>query len=164
MINTIDCGCTDMYSPKRILLAAFIPGMIFCFYQRLWSAEKPTEMELLVKELRPVVEFTGVESKEPFKDVFYKSKETAVEVKPVEKETQPPLPELSIQGIILGSSIPCVIINNAVLKEGESLGEIKISKIEKQGVKVLYKGWNYTLPSPAASISLKDPEGGKNEK
>ncbi len=153
-----------MYSPKRILLAAFIPGMIFCLYQKLWSAEKPLEMDVLIKELRPVIEFTGVASKEPFKDVFYKVKEPVVEAKPVEKETQPPLPGLTIQGIILGSSIPCVIINNEVLKEGESLGDIQITKIEKQGVRILYKGWNYTLPSPAASISMKDSEGGKNEK
>ena len=144
-------------------------GLIFCFSQKLLSAEKSIEpvtvaVDPLLRELRPVVEYTGVETKEPFRDVFYKIKEPVIDVKPVEVETQPPLPELTIQGIIFGSNVPCVIINNAVLREGQSLGEIQVTKIDKGGVRILYKGWNYTLPSPASLIPEKDPEGGKNEK
>jgi type II secretory pathway component PulC len=166
MIKAI--GGADMHSHKGVVPVMVALGLIFCFSQKLLFAEKPVEPASLpapfLKELRPAVEFTGVESKEPFKDVFYKVPQAVVEVKPVENETQPPLPELTIQGIIFDSSVPCVIMNNVVLREGQSLGEVQVTKIEKEGVRLLYKGWNYTLPSPAASVPKKDHEGGKNEK
>lgn len=164
MIKAI--GRLDMHTHKGIVLVMVALGLIFCPNQKLFSAEKAVEPAALVtdpllKELRPTVEFTGVKSKEPFKDVFYKAAQAVVEVKPVENETQPPLPALTIQGIIFGSRVPCVIIDNVVLKEGQSLGEIQVTKIEKEGIRLLYKGWNYNLPSPAASVSEKDPGGEK---
>jgi hypothetical protein len=38
---------------------------------------------------------------------------------------------------------------------------MKIAKIGREGIEVLYKGWNYTLSSPAAAVSLKSAEGGQ---
>ena len=154
----------DLKSSGRILTILFILWLIACPQRTVWPAEKSVTPDSLVNELRPPVEFTGEESKEPFLDAISKNKEPAVEVpvaKPVEKEPQPALPPLTIQGVIWGSSVPCVIINNQVVKQGELIGDVKVTKIDKQGIKLLYKGWDYSLSSPAALVSLKNSEGGK---
>jgi len=160
-----------MYSPERMCVAIFALGLIFCLNERISAEDKPPIPAALKKELRPAIEFTGKEAKEPFMDMISKIKETAVAVtevptesKPVVEEPppqRPALPPLVIQGIIWGSSVPCVIIDSRVLKEGDLLGEVKIAKIGREGLELLYQGWNYTLPSPAAAVSLKSTEGGQ---
>ncbi|MFA5155983.1 MAG: general secretion pathway protein GspB [Candidatus Omnitrophota bacterium] len=158
-----------MRRPKASI-AVLILGALILPAQALLAEDKPLVPESLVKELRPSMEFTGEESREPFKDTLYQIKEPEkVETKPVAKEQRPALPQMTVQGIIWGSSIPCVIINNQVYKEGDTISEVKITKIGKEGIAAEYKGWDYNLSSPAAvAIAIKDPiknpKEGKNEK
>lgn len=150
----------DMRRPK-IFIAAFILGALIFSSQALLAADKPRVPESLAKELRPRLEFTGEKSKEPFRDTLSKIKESEkVATKPAVKEQRPALPQMTIQGIIWGSSVPCVIINNRVLKEGETIDDVKITKIGKEGVTASYQGWDYSLSSPA-TVSVKKSQGGK---
>jgi hypothetical protein len=148
---------------KAILIAMFVAAIAFCANEGIFAAGQTEVPEALVKELRPTLEFNEEQVKEPFTEVFSKIKEAPVDV-PVKKAdvpVQPPLPGMTIQGVIWGSSVPCVIINNRVLREGDSIDEVKVTKIEKEGVKLSYRGWNYNLPSPAGAATFINPEGGK---
>jgi Tfp pilus assembly protein PilP len=70
-----------------------------------------------------------------------------------EQAAAKPLPSLTVQGIIWGSNIPQAIINNTVVRVGDSIAEVKIVRIDKEGVEVFYSGRTYLLSSPSALAS-----------
>ncbi len=67
-------------------------------------------------------------------------------------------PDFTIQGVIWGGNNPLVIIDNTILKIGDSIKDCRILEIDKEGVTVFYINKRYTLPLPGG---LK---GGTNEK
>lgn len=79
-----------------------------------------------------------------------------------------PLPPLEIQGIIWGSTMPLAIINNKVLKIGDTVGEVKIKEIAKGKVTVLFGNQEYILSTVTPTGNLKGPdkisEGGRYER
>jgi hypothetical protein len=66
---------------------------------------------------------------------------------PVEKK---PLPELKVQGVIWGGNFPQAIVNNKVLKVGDTVEGVEIKSIDKKGITVLFEGSESTISSPAA--------------
>lgn len=48
--------------------------------------------------------------------------------------------DLTVEGVVYDPRGSVVILNGAVLKEGEELGGVKIVKIEKNGVRLLLNG------------------------
>jgi hypothetical protein len=75
-------------------------------------------------------------------------------------DSQPVLPPLTVQGIIWGGIFPQAIINNKVLKPGDTLRvpseerEITIISIDKEGVLVTFADRQYNLRSSAAGSNL----------
>jgi len=55
------------------------------------------------------------------------------------------LPQMEIQGMIWGSEMPQAIINNTVVRVGESIQGAEIIDIRQEGVYVLYQGRQYIL-------------------
>jgi hypothetical protein len=55
------------------------------------------------------------------------------------------LPHLSVQGIVWGTQMPQAIINNTIVKIGESIAEAEVLDIRKEGVYLLYQGKQYIL-------------------
>jgi hypothetical protein len=49
-------------------------------------------------------------------------------------------PNLSVQGVIWGGKFPQAIINNKVIKVGDTLEDVDIVSIDKEGVTVLFEG------------------------
>ena len=149
---------------KISLILFFTTTLLFA--AKLASCEEQTSSESSVMaSIRPKVEYIAKGAKEPFEDYFSKKKPAAVkgEAAVAPQEPRSPLPSLTVKGIIWGSSTPCAIINNKVVKQGDSIEEVEIIKIEKESIEVLYRGWDYSLSSPANLSSNKKPEGGKNE-
>ena len=113
-------------------------------------------------------------------DIEYKAEGLKDPFQPFEKETkvvpQPsevpggvnkemPLPRLVIQGVVWGSNLPQVIINNKVLKIGDTIEGARISAISKEGVVLFYGNQQYNLSSPASannSIDIKEKSQGGN--
>ncbi len=103
---------------------------------------------------------------EGFDDPF---KEEAEGLKQEEKkEERKPLPELIIQGIVWGGGFPQAIINNKVVRVGDTIAEARVVDISNKGLILSFQGRQYNLSSPA-TVNInnsfgKKPEGGINEK
>jgi hypothetical protein len=95
--------------------------------------------------IRPAVEYSA--ENERLKDPFQKpaslqeTDQTPAEAKP--------LPALAVQGVIWGGRFPQAIINDTVVKVGDTLEGVKVTKINKDGVIVFFDNREYNLSSPA---------------
>jgi len=109
--------------------------------------------------LRPVVEYLAENLRDPFREPRQdKNKEEGV--------SQTKLPDLKVQGIIWGTDIPQAIINNKVVKVGDTIaGGVRVVEINKDGVSVFFKNRNYNLSSPAITqFESLQKKGGHDEK
>lgn len=112
---------------------------------------------------RPSVEYRAEEEgiRDPFKGL---SVETPVEQGKEINTEQEQLPSLAVQGVIWGGRFPQAIINNRVVKAGDTLeGEsVRVLDIDNNGIVVLFNGRQYTLPAPglaaSSSTELKEDE------
>jgi len=114
------------------------------------------------------IEYKAENLADPFID--YKTEQTQ-EASERPKELKP-LPPLEVKGMIWGGSFSQAIINNKILKIGESVEGVRITEISKNGIVVLFDNQLYKLASPASinygnlnkipEVNLnKSPEGGK---
>ncbi|MDD5155347.1 MAG: hypothetical protein PHF11_02545 [Candidatus Omnitrophica bacterium] len=117
----------------------------------------------------PRVEYKSEGLRDPFEGVFHT--ETAAASGTYMQLTQAapaqvPPPSLSVQGIIWGGKMPLAIIDNKVVKVGDTVSDAKIVSIGKSGIEVIFKNYIFTLPSPAAEQlqDLKESlKGGQDE-
>ncbi len=94
---------------------------------------------------------------EDLRDPFQEEKIEIKEQPQVQIETKP-LPSLQIQGIIWGGSFPQAIINNKVVRVGDTIEELRITDINKNGVTVFFENRQYNLStsSPIGSQGLNN--------
>ena len=118
--------------------------------------KQPADKERII---RPNIEYKAAGLRDPFEGPSVKKSEY-VERAAEQKVSRMPLPNLIIQGLIWGGGIPQAIINDNVVKVGDTMQGAKILSIAKDGVTVLFEGAQYILSSPAMSSSIKKPEGG----
>jgi len=106
------------------------------------------------------IEYKAENLADPFMD--YKA-EQSQEVSERPKELKP-LPPLAIKGIVWGGNFSQAIINNKIVRVGETIDGVSVTEINKNGVVVLFDNQLYRLASPA-SINYgnlnKTQEGGK---
>jgi len=167
-----------------LIIILFVLLMVGLFYSESlgamqWDYKAPKELdeEVIASEsaqpkegalrqeaiIRPKIEYTAQGLKDPFQS-FVSGKETIsviAESQPVVK----PLPVLIVQGLIWGGDFPQAIINNKVLKKGDSIEEAEVVAIEKEGVTLLYAGKMHKLPSPSVMGPRIEEQikGGTNE-
>ena len=109
---------------------------------------------------RPVVRYQGDDERDPFREYVEEQKvESAAPGVPriaiVENVSLPEV--LTVQGIMWGGRFPQAIINNKVVRKGDSLGDVRVLEISKDGVKLFYRSRNFLLPAPAAdTLKLLD--------
>jgi len=151
---------------KRIVIVILFMALA------IWKA-KPLPYRLIsfismIVSLKPVEaqEATAPEGHKETSKIEYKSedlkdpfKEEKIEIKEepqVEIETKP-LPALQIQGIVWGGSLLQAIINNKVVRVGDTIEEVRITDINKNGVTVFFENRQYNLStvSPAILQDLK---------
>ena len=179
----------NKFIPK-FKIALLLPCLIFLFFPLLVSAQVPVKDKLKIGE-----EQASAPAKEPdlniiksrrveysasnFRDPFFpsvsldkqeepkliKRKDSFIQRRPSEIFT------FSIQGILWNPDNPMAIINNQLLKKGESIvvkrrkgdaEKIEIMDIDKDGVTVVYRGSVEKLPAPA-SLELKKYKEERNE-
>jgi len=126
---------------KNKIIIVFL-GVIFMLglLNDLFAADK--ESEIIT---RPRMEYKASDLKDPFQSPK-EEKQQVAQVKAQEK----PLPQLVIQGIVWGGSFPQAIINNKVVKIGDTIEEVRIIDIKNDGVTVSFENRTYDLSSPAA--------------
>lgn len=153
-----------MSSKTIIIFFAFATVFIYSlFINHLFAIEAQVSEGIG----RPYIEYQAESLRDPFQGYYKEGKEQ----EPVEPEEEgqviKPLPTLTVQGIIWGSSIPQAIINNKVVKVGDTIEEVRVIKIDKEGLTLLYEGRQYNLSSPGIAslqnLQKKTPKEEKNE-
>lgn len=109
---------------------------------------------------RPTLEYSAEQLRDPFVEIITEDTGLAkMEGNKSQQEQKKSLPALTVQGLIWGGSLNQAIINNKVVKAGDTLEGARIVSIEKEGILVLFEGQQYSIPAPAAAGPLKK-EGG----
>jgi hypothetical protein len=103
------------------------------------SVEQSEEPEITRPKIEPVEN-----ARDPFKPALEEEQDKEV------PEQEEKLPELTVQGLIWGSSLPQAIVNNKVVKVGDKIEGAEVVSIDKQGVTVLFANKEHKLSSPAA--------------
>jgi Tfp pilus assembly protein PilP len=116
--------------------------------------------------LRPAIEYSSGDLRDPFIDLFQLSMEKEQKDKeeqdiPVlgeDTETQKPLPsleEFKVQGVIWGGKFPQVIINDKILGVGDAINEAEIVNIEKNWITLNFSGRQANLATPGNAPALE---------
>lgn len=141
------------------LTIVFIAGVFiakgFATAQEFKMIKELEEQEKAVPEVieRPTLHYESGDLKDPFTQPVIK-KEGAEQEQMI--EIQPPV--LTVQGVIWGGRFNQAIINNKVLKAGDTVEGAKILSIDRNGVVILFEGMQFNLSSPAVgAIPSKKP-------
>jgi len=122
------------------------------------------EMEAVPENsLMPNIEYKAGDLRDPFRSL---RKEKQIKEQLPQKQIQEkPLPTLTIQGIVWGGASPQAIINNKVVKIGDTIDKVQIVDINKSAIIVSFENRQYNLPSTTAVLeSLKAKlKGGNHE-
>ena len=115
-------------------------------FEQIKELEKQEKQAPVEQIIREVVEYKAESLSDPFiepemEEIATESAETTVM----------PLPDFSVQGVIWGGSLPQAIINEQVVKIGDTIAGAKVISIGKEGVGLLFDGRQYNLSSPAGS-------------
>ncbi len=164
------------YKPAVIFFITVFIFSLFVFeifaagvgLKNIEKLEKMEERIPLEPIVRPKVEYNAEGLRDPFQTPFIEEEAAALR-EPVVSEgsmTGPVLPPLTVQGIIWGGKFPQAIINNKVVKAGDTtIDGVRVISIDKVGITLFFGGKEYNLPSPAAGVSPdKKPQGGQDEK
>ncbi len=130
------------------------------------AGDSKTQSQSLGIVTREVEDYKGEGVRDPFKDYFDTMPPPQEDMGNLSASSQG-LPPLQVQGIILGARLKQAIVNNKIVKVGDTVEGVQITTIEKDGVTVFFGNRSYNLSSPAAATlqeSKKKPEGGSNEK
>ncbi len=143
-----------MAQKKKIMTILF--SIVFIFLLTLAKGEEGLNLEGL--QGTDKIEYKSENLRDPFQEERVETeKEKAKrleEENPLFEERIPieikPLPPLEIQGITWGSSLPQAIINNKVLKIGDTIEEVLIKDISKGKVTVFFGNQEYNLSTSPA--------------
>lgn len=108
--------------------------------------------------LRPQVEYKSEVLRDPFLSYLEKEKK---QENIVVQQTAPvviPPPSLTVQGIIWGGDISQAIINQKVVKIGDTIEGAKVTDINKDGIKMIFNDQELYLSSPATSKGKESKE------
>ena len=141
-------NATDYKIIVFFFVAIFIGKL---FMNNLFAEEASTQAT--EDKAKDFIARTNIEYKEEegLRDPFQPPEELEVKKEqiPPEPVQVEPLPSLTIQGIVWGSSLPQAIINNKVVKVGDTIEGVRITDINKNGVTVFWANQEYNLSSPA---------------
>ena len=159
---------------KKLKIVLMMLGMIFLFSANIFALEErnidnnkedtsqrpPRNEEPVVQ--RPKVEYKSEGLRDPFDPLIKDEKPVA---KIDEGQPQKPLPALTVQGVIWGTKLPQAIINNKVVRTGDSLEGVDIVSIGKDGVTISFNGVESKLYTSAMGQQIdSSKKGGSNEK
>jgi hypothetical protein len=133
-----------------ILRIFYFSLLVFIFPSVVLSAQ----IELSADTLRPRLEYKAAGLRDPFAAPRIETEGDLEEpklVNPTEVNVAL-LPNLAVQGLIWGGSLPQAIINNKVVKAGDEIEGARIESISKDGVALSFADRTYSLNPPANSL------------
>jgi len=128
-----------------------IAGMIItgfpsqvCLAAREGAADAVKKSDFVLK---PEVSYKAADVKDPFKSWL---PEPPIPVPSrEERDVEVKLPDFTIAGIFWGADFPQAIINDTIVKVGDTILEAKIIGIEPEGVTVNFNRRDFLLKAPA---------------
>jgi len=144
---------------KKRVRTFLIIGILICLFNEIRAMPEVTPENPLI----PNIEYKAGELRDPF---WSPQKEKRIKERLPQKQVQEkPLPALKVKGIVWGGEFPQAIINNKVVKIGDTVDGVQIVGINKFGVTVSFENRQYNLPSAVAVLeSLKEKlKGGDHE-
>jgi hypothetical protein len=112
--------------------------------------------------LKPDVSYTAEKLRDPFRSPI--QSEMLKQGKNPQENVETPPPPLKVQGIFWGASFPQAIINNKVVKAGDTVEGAQVVSIEKNVVTVFYGSRQFQISSPASEdIANSSNKRGKKE-
>jgi len=111
---------------------------------------------------RPVQKYRKGNSRDPFQGLIEETPSSSGAV-------ESPMPALTIQGVVWGTSLPQAIINGEVMKIGDTIDKARIIDINRDGVVIFFGGREHTLLSPGMSgmktleEKIEKNKGGQDE-
>ena len=150
---------------NRISIICFSAAFILCTLNLFAATSKYEMIEEVEKQeataeakeiiLRPNVEYKAQGLDDPFAEPFLS--QGSGEIGPVNSAAEMPLLNITVQGLIWGGNFPQAIINNKVVKVGDTVEGARIISIAKDGIFLFFNERQYHL-----STSLeKDQTKGK---
>lgn len=127
-------------------------------FEKIKEIEKVEKSVPSERIIRPSLEYKAEGLRDPFEGLGVQE---GLAIKGAGRPTtaEHPLPILTVQGLIWGGALSLAIINDKVVKTGDTIDGARITNITKEGVSILFEGSQYNLPSPATA-AIKKPQGG----
>ena len=127
-----------------MLLTCFLAGS-FIFLNRLPAQGQQEAAESSQEvNLKPGVSYNAGSLRDPFQSAI--KLESANDVSQSSKSApEIPIPKLKVQGIFWGGIFPQVIINDKVLKAGDTVDGVRIISIEKNDITAFFNGKQFKL-------------------
>jgi len=134
---------------KAVFLLIFCTSAVAVFLSQSWGQEQNDPKRLL----KPEVVYGAGDLRDPFKspiqpEVVIEPGDTGVVVPEV------PLPSLQVQGVFWGANFPQAIINDKVVKTGDTVDGVSVVSIDKDFITVSFVNKEYKLSSPASENSF----------
>lgn len=137
---------------KIIISLFFILTFVFIIRENGLALEESQQSQDEIK----IIEYKAEDLRDPFK-------KEEPEVQKLEEpliEVSQPLTGFIVTGIVWGN-IPQAIINEKIVKIGDTIDEARVVNIDKYGVTLFFENREYTLPSPASiTKDIKKSEQG----
>lgn len=146
------------FSSLFITAGAFTSGQEYEVIKNLedMNIEKPASEETETIT-RPNVEYKAGNFRDPFQIEIEEESAEPGKIEEISEETYA-LSPLTVQGIIWGGRFPQAIVNNKVLKIGDTIEGALVIDIKKDEITLLYKGKQYKLSSTrAGAVPSKEP-------
>ena len=138
MMNRERFKITVLFLAFVLICGLFIP----IYFAQAQGVAQPASVS------RPKIEYKAGELRDPFKSPISELPPPE-EKPPVVVETPPP--QFTVQGVIWGGSFPQAIINNKVVKAGDTLEGATIKSIAKDGIIIIFNKKEYKISSPAGA-------------
>ncbi len=141
-----------------VIFVFFVVMSVYAFDVEEMAGEKKTATEDVI--VKPNVEYKAEDLRDPFQCPFAPEEAPLAGPGPGVSLAPEAPPSLEIQGIIWGGDFPQAIINNKVVKIGDTIEDVQIRDINQSGVIVASGDYTYNLPSPAQKQE-KEHQGGE---
>jgi len=149
MMKRVNGIVAFFFFPILYISSLFITN-VFAIESQFQSVEKLVEKDTTAPAetiVRPKQEYKAEGLRDPFQSPIV-DESIKAEGTQGSKTKEIPAPALTIQGIIWGGNINQAIINNELVKTGDTIKGARIVSIDKHGVTVFFEGREYKLLLP----------------
>lgn len=101
---------------------------------------------------RPFVKYEATNLIDPFQETIVREERPAEQKKEeIHEVVEVTPPTLTVQGLVWGGNFPQAIINNKVVRIGDTIEGARVISIDKEGINLIFEEMQFVLPSPSSA-------------